>query len=118
MPMGASDQRLAQRGHTLAVFTHWSVPLSPRWSLSAGARIERNEVSIRPDSASRMEEGWTHVSPRFALQYQLSPSHQWYASVARGIRAGGFNVVSPAVNYMPYAPEKTWSYETGIKGWL
>lgn len=118
MPMGVSDLRLNQRGHTVAAFTHWNVPLSQRWSLSAGARIERNQVSVHPQVGGREERSWTHVSPRLAVQYQFSPGQQWYASVARGVRAGGFNVVSPAVDYMAYDPEKNWSYETGIKGWI
>jgi iron complex outermembrane receptor protein len=117
-PMGASDLRVGQRGHTLAAFTHWNVPLTAAWSISAGARLERNEVRIRPMAGARMQQGWTHVSPKLALQYQFDPQHQWYASVARGVRAGGFNVVSPVVNYMAYEPEKIWSYETGLKGWL
>ncbi|HBP28167.1 TonB-dependent receptor [Advenella sp. S44] len=114
--MGSSHLQVGQKGSSLALFTHWNVPLSDAWTVSLGGRIERNNVSIAPDDKQKMSEGWTHFSPKLALQYQMTPDHQWYISVAKGIRTGGFNVVSPAANFMPYSPEKTLSYETGLKG--
>ncbi|TBV16652.1 TonB-dependent receptor [Stutzerimonas kirkiae] len=116
--MGLSDMRADQENHTAALFTHWNVPLSAGWSLAAGARIERNEVELRPRGAVRQDKGWTHVSPKLALQYQLAPDHQWYLSASRGVRSGGFNVLAPTLGYLPYDSEKLWSYESGLKGWL
>ena len=114
--MGSSNQQVGQKGNSLALFTHWNVPLSEAWTVSLGGRIERNNVSIRPQGNQKMSASWTHFSPKLALQYQVTPDHQWYISVAKGVRTGGFNVVSPAVHFMPYSPEKTLSYETGLKG--
>ncbi|WP_275630328.1 TonB-dependent receptor [Pseudomonas sp. 273] len=116
--MGLSDIRADQESDTAALFTHWNLPLSAKWSLDTGARVERNEVELHPRGATSQEKGWTHVSPKLALQYQITANHQWYVSASRGVRTGGFNVLAPAMGYLPYDPEKNWSYETGLKGWL
>ncbi|MCQ4298059.1 TonB-dependent receptor [Pseudomonas stutzeri] len=116
--MGLSDIRADQQSDTAALFTHWNVPLSADWSIDAGARVERNEVQLRPQGATSHEKGWTHVSPRLALQHQITANHQWYVSASRGVRTGGFNVLAPTLGYLPYDTEKNWSYETGLKGWL
>lgn len=116
--MGLSDIRADQDSHTEALFTHWNVPLTNDWSLSAGVRVERNEVELQPQGAESQKASWTQVSPKLAFQYQITPEHQWYASVSRGVRTGGFNVLAPALGYLPYEPEKSGSYETGVKGWF
>lgn len=115
--MQLEDLRANQKSRTLALFTHWNLPLSEAWSLSAGARLERSKVEITPQGAERKDQDWTHFSPKLALQYQFSPEHQWYISASRGIRTGGFNALSAASNYAAFEPEKNWSYENGFKGW-
>nr|WP_081593362.1 TonB-dependent receptor [Thauera linaloolentis] len=116
--MGMSDMRARQESRTATLFTHWNLPLADRWSVSAGARIERNELRLRPRDLEEQKKGWTHVSPKLAIQYQTGPEHQWYASIGQGVRTGGFNVLAPMMGYLPYDAEKNWSYETGLKGRL
>ena len=111
------DYRAGLKTQSLALFTHWNVPLTDTWSVSAGARIERMSAEISPTGGVRKKQEWTYVSPKLALQYQIDPSNQWYASVGRGVRAGGYNVFVSALDYPSYAPEENWSYETGFKGW-
>ncbi|CAM4297493.1 TonB-dependent receptor [Kerstersia similis] len=111
------NYRAKLKTQSLALFTNWNVPLDDAWSVSAGGRIERNSAEVRPDSGVRKKEDWTHFSPKLALQYQINPEHQWYASVSRGIRAGGYNIFVSALDYPSYDPEENWSYETGLKGW-
>ncbi|RMW98766.1 TonB-dependent receptor [Allofranklinella schreckenbergeri] len=116
--MGQLDQpRSLMDKRTLAWFTHWSLPLSERWSLAAGARIEQQRARITPQGQAARRQSWRHLSPKLALQYQLRPQQQWYASVSRGVRSGGFNALSVATDHAPFAPETSWSYETGFKGW-
>ncbi|MET0246834.1 MAG: TonB-dependent receptor, partial [Sphingomonas sp.] len=56
---------------------------------------------------------WT---PRFAINYQPSRDLLIFASATRGFKSGGWaaRVSSPA-NALPFAPEKVWSYEAGVK---
>jgi len=112
-----ADYRAQWRTRTAALFTHWNVPLTDAWSIASGARVERNTAEIRPQGAAQRKRNWTDVSPKLALQYQFSPEHQWYVSVSRGIRAGGYNIFATGPQaFSPYQPEKAWSYESGFKG--
>jgi iron complex outermembrane receptor protein len=56
---------------------------------------------------------WT---PRFAVNYKPNSDLLFFASATRGFKSGGWaaRATSPA-NLLPFAPEKVWSYEAGIK---
>ncbi|EHP40590.1 TonB-dependent receptor [Cupriavidus basilensis OR16] len=116
--MGREDLLIGQKSDTLALFTHWNLSLAPSWTLTVGSRVERYTTRIDPKGASNQRAEWTHFSPKVALQYKLAAGNQVYASVSKGVRNGGFNVLAPAANYIAFEPEKVWSYELGAKGWL
>ncbi len=118
MPRGLTESIVNLRGDSAAAFTHWTVPLAERWTIEAGARVERDRIRFRPEGNSPRRADWTRTTPRIALQYAFAPRQQVYASVSDGFRAGGFNVFSPAANYAPYQPETLRAYEVGAKGWL
>ena len=118
MPRGLTESVVKLRGNSTAAFTHWTVPLAERWTVEAGARVERDEIRFRPEGDTQRRADWTRVTPRVALQYAFAPRQQAYLSVSDGFRAGGFNVFSPAANYAPYQPETLRAYEIGAKGWL
>lgn len=69
--------------------------------------------------ANKYEE-WT---PKFGLDYTIQPgevidSMLLYTSVARGFKSGGYNginIFDLSVARTPYAPEKNWTYEVGVK---
>lgn len=116
--MGVQDSvRVDQESRTTALFANWNVPLNARWRVSAGARLEHSRVEITPQGTDKRARNWNSLSPRLAVQNQYTAEHQWYASVSRGIRTGGFNTFSAVANFAPFEPEKSWSYETGLKGW-
>src|SRR5690606_16284970 len=54
-------------------------------------------------------------APRFNITYKASRDNMVYASVARGIKSGGFNGVVPYLPQRLYAPETNWTYEVGTK---
>ncbi len=118
LPAGQNRSAAKLTGGTTALFTHWTVPLSERWSVLAGARVERNAVRFTPAGSAAQRADTTHLSPKLALQYQLAPESQLYVSVSEGLRAGGFNVFVPAANYAAYRPETVRAFELGAKGWL
>jgi len=113
---GRGDWQAQQKNHTAALFTHWTLPLTENWSLDAGLRMERMAIHLLPPDTRSEKRHWTPLSPKVALQYQLSPRQQSYVSASRGVRTGSFNTLSPALGYSPIAPEKLWSYEWGLKG--
>ncbi|MBK1687600.1 TonB-dependent receptor [Rubrivivax gelatinosus] len=106
------------QGHGMALFANGSLPLTARWTLQAGARVERHAIEFQPRGQDRQSTRSTPVSPRLALQYQPGAATALHASLSRGVRAGGFNVFVPAAGYAAYAPEKLQSLELGVKGTL
>ncbi|WP_025897515.1 TonB-dependent receptor domain-containing protein [Kordiimonas gwangyangensis] len=58
------------------------------------------------------KDSWDDLSPRVAIDYQFSDDAMFYASYARGYKAGGFNSVE--VNSY-FDNEKVWNIEAGIK---
>jgi iron complex outermembrane receptor protein len=59
---------------------------------------------------------WT---PRFAINYKPGQDFLLYASATRGFKSGGWNArgYTPQ-GVLPFAPEKVWSYEAGLKSEL
>lgn len=116
-PLALTRTSSTQEGNSAALFTHWEVPFAERWSLQAGARIERNEIRFKLAGGNEKTADWKRFTPKLAVQYQWLPTTQVYASVADGFRAGGFNTFAPET-YRSYEPEKLRAYELGIKGTL
>jgi len=57
--------------------------------------------------------------PRFTLDYEVNDSTLLYATAAKAVKTGGFNVVQIAGAILDsertYDPEKSWNYELGLK---
>lgn len=116
LPLMSSEMRNSQRGNTQALFGEWTQILGGPWSVTLGGRIERSGIEISPTGEGKRSASWRNVSPKISLQYQWHPDLQTYASYSQGYRAGGYNLFSPATNYLRYNPEKVHSWELGIKG--
>lgn len=57
--------------------------------------------------------------PKLALGYQLNSNINFYTSVAKGARSGGFNSVAQVPEGNSYDPEFSTNYEIGMKSlWL
>ena len=67
-------------------------------------------VAIPTKQTARL---WT---PRFAINYKPNDNLLVFASATRGFKSGGWNArATSAAQLLPFAPEKVWSYEFGIK---
>jgi len=113
---GRGDWRTQQKNGATALFMHVTVPLVGPWTFSGGARMERMTAHLLPPEGAQQKHHWSPMSPKLALQYQFQPQQHVYISASRGVRTGGFNTLSPRLGYMPFAPEKLWSWEAGLKG--
>ncbi|RRD57514.1 TonB-dependent receptor [Comamonadaceae bacterium OH2545_COT-014] len=116
-PLATLPTQAAQKGHTAALFTHWSVPLASRWTLTAGARIERSRMRFALNQDMASSQAATRLTPKLALQYAWGPHATAWASVADGHRAGGFNAFAPAT-HRRYGAERARAFEWGIRGQL
>lgn len=121
-----------------AVFAEGTMHLTDKLSATAGIRysterkklFQRNMISFdapyipggeNPVPAavaipSRKFDGWT---PKFGIQYQVTPETLLYATYAKGFKAGGFDAGSPpSLVAEGFEPEKLTDYEGGLKTML
>lgn len=133
----------AQRVDSYAAFGQFTFKPTSALSITAGLRYSRDDksaTSARTDAGANPVTGyagsgkgsWDNFSPRLAIDYQWTPDIMTYASVTKGFRSGGINILtSPisrtnptlvtrcpdAFNYscQAYEPEVVWNYEAGLR---
>lgn len=107
-----------------AIFGEATWDVSERLTLGFEARYTLEEKSFQQltgvfgtDSTADEEEDFDYFTPRFTAQYQLADQKMIYASLAKGVKTGGFNVTDPEINpeQAVYDEEQNWSLELGSK---
>ena len=141
-----ADRMLRNRTEALAGYAQLDFNVTERIKLTAGIRYtdETKTVSLHDNRAScndgtieatcmdtinligpsglRVPDKlkaklWT---PRFAVNFKATDDILLFASATRGFKSGGWNARATAANsFLPFGPEKVWSYEAGVKSdWL
>ncbi|MCT4600611.1 MAG: TonB-dependent receptor [Marinifilaceae bacterium] len=107
-------------GKTYSIFANVDYSLIDKLHIIAGIRYEKETADFNDKIIKiKTNENWYAFSPKIALNYKFSSHIMSYISAAQGYRSGGFNWGATDPKYYSYAPEKLWSYETGIKTtWL
>lgn len=97
-------------------------------TLTAGIRLDYEQASLGfnqwmeaefptpPASGFDSELNFHQWLPRLALNYGFSKGTSLYASLVRGYKTGGFNVVFETEQDRSFLPEYSWNYELGFKG--
>lgn len=131
-----ADRDLHNKTEAWAGYAQGDLKVTDKLKLTAGIRYtdEKKSFSIhdnRPgcndgtieatclDSANlgatpdeQTAKMWT---PRFAVNYQVD-NILMFASATRGFKSGGWNARGSAIGtFVPFGPEKAWSYEAGVK---
>jgi outer membrane receptor protein involved in Fe transport len=126
------------RDRQYAAFGQIDYELLEGLTVSAGVRVSRIEFDYyatsegvfggdgTPETGSTKE---TPVTPKFGIEYQVSPNLMLYGSVAKGFRSGGVNTGADnascdadleelGYSSIPrsYKSDSVWSYEVGAKG--
>lgn len=111
-----------------AIFGQGTYSLTPELRLTAGLRSTRDEKSrvgtqtVHPSpafivSSNNAAGEWSKSTWKLGVDYDLSKSAMFYANVATGYKAGGYNDGTAATNpTLYYNPENIVSYEAGVKG--
>lgn len=60
----------------------------------------------------RLDDSWDDFSPRFVLDYAISPDVMVFGSLAKGYKAGGYNSVEVGSRF---ENEDVWNLEAGVK---
>jgi iron complex outermembrane recepter protein len=92
----------------------WALPHD--LSLTAGMRLETRSAAYSDSDGARFGPRDAMAGGQVSLQGPLGESNQWYATVARGYKAGGFNIGQ----FVPddrrqFTPEYLWNAESGIR---
>ncbi len=125
---------------SIAVFTDVTWHVGDRLDLTLGGRYTSDEVAytffplgpaggprwpndIVPTAQIENEKTFDNFSPRVALSYEVSAQATLYGTVSRGYKAGGFSLGRNGADNSavdePFAAEKLWNYELGLKSeWL
>jgi iron complex outermembrane recepter protein len=101
---------------SLAVYGEAEWPLSNQLSLTAGLRVETRAADYSDSDGARFDPRDTMAGGQVSLQGPLGESSRWYATVARGYKAGGFNIGQ----FVPderreFTPEFLWNAESGMR---
>ncbi|AQR61489.1 TonB-dependent receptor [Brevundimonas sp. LM2] len=113
-----------QHVQAAGIFTHNSFAFTDRFRLIAGLRYEyevrelktsgTTRAPTRPGPSLAYDNDLSEVSGRLGLEYDLTDSALLYASLARGVKSGGFTTYN-ATSATPFRPEIVLAYEVGLK---
>ena len=100
--------------------------LDDQLTLGAEARYTHTAlttIDMQTPDLPALEADYNNLTPRFSIRYKPSVDLMFYASAAKGVKAGGFNgYVTGSVELLPeeraYGEEVNWTYEVGTKGSL
>ncbi|MCE9678929.1 TonB-dependent receptor [Shewanella sp. AS1] len=115
---GWIDELSAQYSATnLAAFAQLDSDLGSGYDLSLGARVERRDSDYKDSAGDAFKPAETMWGGHIALSKRLNVSHQAYARVARGYKAGGFNMSLPQAlsGKKEFQTETLYNYELGLK---
>ena len=107
---------------SVAVFGDTEVELDPAWTLGFGLRAERRDSTYFDSAGDSFDSDESNLGGQLSVRYTAGPRHTVYAKIARGFKAGGFNLGLPAnadVETLLYDAEYLWNYEIGTTSfWL
>jgi len=127
LPLGAINTT-NETTESFAIFGQLEYDLTDRLGFAFDGRwtTEEKTASAVDTNPITMAQGtfqdtanFDNFVPRFTLDYQASDDLFLYATAAKAIKTGGFNVVTVAGAILDsertYGPEKSWNYEIGAK---
>lgn len=104
------------RARNSAAYGQLDLPLAGQWALSAGLRGEQRQARYRDSDAVAFDPTDRMWGGNLSLSREEGPQSRSYLSLARGFRAGGFNIGAslPAARRQ-FRPEYLWNVELGHK---
>ena len=125
----------AHHAFSIAGFGQGTWHLSERWDVTLGARLafdkQNADIFARHDGlgigaaladesdfATHLDLDETDFSPKIAVSHHWSEDVTFFATGARGFKAGGFDNAPLNPDHLKYEAEKAWSAELGVKSML
>jgi len=110
------DREVSTRSY--AGFGSVSYEFNDKLTASAELRYTDETLTLESGRAGPEQLKFKYWTPRFILDYKITPDVMLYANVGRGVKSGGF-AGQPApggTRSLTYGIETNWSYEVGLKG--
>lgn len=104
-----------------ALFGQLDTDLGSDYALSVGLRLERRNSHYSDTNNDNFDPSETMWGGHIAVSKVLNDSHNAYIRVARGYKAGGFNMTLPVElnDKKEFSTETLYNYEIGLKShWL
>lgn len=99
-----------------AAFGEATYKLNDQWAVTAGGRYTMEERTKRASllGGALIDEkaDFSAFTPKFSVQYYVTPRTNFYATYAKGFKSGLYNASGGNI---PVDPEKLTSYELGVK---
>jgi len=131
------DQNAVSTDKQAAIFGQLTYKITDKISAIAGLRYSHTVFSIHsiaqgfvvgPLVEDRGRQTENPITPKFGLNYQMTPDTLVYASASRGFRVGGYNpqvgtfcgpelasIGYPNGRPANFKSDSVWSYELGVK---
>lgn len=111
---------LRTKGH--AVYGSLGYEFSPTFNVQGELRYTIDDQRFQgfgQSSTVRGKQSFNYATPRLSVNWQAADDLLVYATVARGLKTGGFNANAVGTEFFAFGPEKNWTYEAGVKTtWL
>lgn len=99
-----------------AIFGQGTYELSKKFGLTVGLRYNNESKKMTSPVFVDDRASWNDWTPHVSLEYELNEDAFVYASITKGFKSGGYNVLGGGERV---GPEDVWSYEVGSKtDWL
>jgi outer membrane receptor protein involved in Fe transport len=107
----------AYRATSAALYGEASFALAPSTALTAGLRAEQREARYADSDGVAFDPRDRMWGGELSLTHRLREGQNLWATLARGFRAGGFNIgTSVPEDRQQFDAEYLWSAEAGWKG--
>lgn len=108
---------------SLALFGELSCSFGDQWRVTAGLRWERRGSDYADSNGEQFSPADDMLGGHLSVSRPLGEDANVYARIARGYKAGGFNLGlggrGLSSDELVYQPEFLWNHEIGVKGlWL
>lgn len=135
-PANPFDQVGDTRTHNYAAYLQGNVKVTDKLTFTLGGRyatqkrqftfagitqdFNGNTIASAANFTYQGSKVWRNFTPKVGVSYQITPTIFTFASVAKGVDAGGFNNRATSLaSALPYDQETVTTYEGGFKtDWL
>ncbi len=122
-----------QKSGSISLFSQSTWHMGDNWALTGGLRWTLEDKSVHASNHfqksgllftqllgeeqydAQLSRRENNVTPRVSLQYGWDKNTDMYLSYANGFKGGGFNDFAPSRATLEFAPERSTTWEAGIK---